>query len=313
VFHRIAIHILLLGAIFSQSAFAKAKLSSYSDLIVFGDSLSDMANACPRNSKKASLLCPLYSNQRFSDGKLWIEHLAEKFDLRLSASSKGGNNFAFGGAKSGPGSKTVPGLSTQVKTYLDKVGNQADPTALYVIWIGGNDFKDKFLSLSFLSNFEELLFDSLLEDIANSVTLLSRRGARQFLIPNLPPVHRTPMAGGILGGIAGIFTGLSWMRLNFDEKEEAYERDSSLQSLLNLGFETIIGNYNWNLGKRLLALEKEREIKIHHPDVFQLFKNVEEHYSRYGLESPKELFCFDKFHPSARGHEIIAEELGKSL
>jgi phospholipase/lecithinase/hemolysin len=288
-------------------------LASYSQLIVFGDSLSDMGNACPKgNMKKATVFCPLYSNQRFSDGQVWIEHLAKDLSLDLSPSSLGGNNFAFGGASSGYENGNIPGLRKQLETYLLKVQDSADPDALYVIWIGGNDFKNKFASFDFL-NLEELLFEDLLNEISNAVKRLSRKGAQHFLIPNLPPVHRTPIASGLLKGVVGVFTGLSMFFASEDKKGDIYEKDSTLRTLFDFGFEILIGNYNWELALRLETLREERLVTIHHPDIYHLFQDAEENPIVFGLETAHELFCFDMFHPSSKGHKIIAQEIAKSL
>lgn len=289
----------------SLSTLSLAKPKSYNGLVVFGDSLSDIGNACPKEGKQSFLLCPLYSNERFSDGKLWVEHLADKLKLKLSPSLDGGYNFAFGGAKSGWGTEAIPGLRTQVDRYLRKVGDKANDSALYVVWIGGNDFKDAFTKLSL--NFEKLMFKDLLDDITDNIKRLSRKGAKEFLVPNMPPIHKSPLATGILEKIMGVWTGLSWMVIDMDSED--FSSVGSPQNPLDLFIEGIIGHYNFNLARRLHLLEKEFKIKIYHPNVFHAFKELSENYKSLGLSSPEELFCFDKFHPSAKGHIILANEM----
>jgi phospholipase/lecithinase/hemolysin len=54
---------------------------AFEHLVVFGDSLSDTDNA-----------------GRFSNGPVWVEHLADRLGLKLSSSQTGGSNFAVGGS-----------------------------------------------------------------------------------------------------------------------------------------------------------------------------------------------------------------------
>ena len=54
----------------------------FSALVVLGDSLSDNGNA-----------------GRFSNGPVWVEHLAEALGLELRPSRLGGTNHAVGGAR----------------------------------------------------------------------------------------------------------------------------------------------------------------------------------------------------------------------
>jgi cholinesterase len=55
---------------------------TFDQLVVLGDSLSDMGNA-----------------GRFSNGPVWIEQLPQSLKLPLRASERGGQNFAVGGAR----------------------------------------------------------------------------------------------------------------------------------------------------------------------------------------------------------------------
>ncbi len=287
---------ILLILLCSFSHFANA---DYSKIVVFGDSLSDMGNACPKDYLQKPIFCALYPSGCFSNGKVWVEHLAEEWDLDLKTSRLGGYNFAFAGATSGWGTEETPGLRGQVHSYLEKTRDQADASALYIIWIGANDFKNKFMNTSLLFDVSELRFEEVIEDIYDAVIRLSRKGARNFLIPNLVPIHSTPLVSKTLLSLAGIFTGLSWF---------SFEK-----GVIDFVFEVLIDSYNWRLSKRMIALEKERMIKIHHPDLFHFFKKLEVHYKDYGLESTEDFFYLDQFHPSALGHKILAKELAKGL
>jgi outer membrane lipase/esterase len=89
---RLAILVALMG--FNGSGLGKEP-PVFEQLVVLGDSLSDMGNA-----------------GRFSNGPIWVEQLAEALKLPLKASQRGGHNFAVGGARTEIGPQS---LRTQVR------------------------------------------------------------------------------------------------------------------------------------------------------------------------------------------------------
>jgi len=82
---------------------------SYSDVYIFGDSLSDTSTTLNSN------------------GPLWPEYLAPQLGIPYDP----GTNFAISGSFSF-------GLANQVSAY-QATAAAADPNALYVVWAGGND------------------------------------------------------------------------------------------------------------------------------------------------------------------------------
>ena len=103
--------------------------SQFSHIVVFGDSLSDTGNLYALDP--SSVPASKYYQGRFSNGPVWVEYLAEA-DL-LDATLV---NNAYGGASTDGSSP--PGLQVQVSTYTATA--DVLPDALYVIWIGANDF-----------------------------------------------------------------------------------------------------------------------------------------------------------------------------
>jgi phospholipase/lecithinase/hemolysin len=72
------------------------------DIYVIGDSLSDQGNLFSATETELGTGAPAidhYSNGRFSDGLNFVDVIAEKMGVDLTASSSGGNNFAYGGAR----------------------------------------------------------------------------------------------------------------------------------------------------------------------------------------------------------------------
>ncbi|MEI8309882.1 MAG: SGNH/GDSL hydrolase family protein [Verrucomicrobiota bacterium] len=155
----------------------------FDNLVIFGDSLSDVGNLYARDSFPPS---PYWSG-RFSNGPVWIEQLAADLGMPAPTPSKvGGNNFAWGGAQTGTGFSTVPvilslvpNVSEQVQIYL--ATNVASPTALYVLWAGANDFFNGQTDPSIPA-----------DNIVAAVNTLETAGASNFLVLNLPPLGSTP-------------------------------------------------------------------------------------------------------------------------
>ena len=129
--------IVLLVAI-SSSLSAQA----FTDLFVFGDSLSDTGNVQVFSEGEIPP-STVYFEGRFSNGPVWIEYLATGLGLPTpEASQRGGNNFAYGGAQTGNGGSTifhsVPNVGSQILAFME-LGKTIDDTDLVVVWAGHND------------------------------------------------------------------------------------------------------------------------------------------------------------------------------
>lgn len=189
----------------SLTALAAQGATAYSNMYVFGDSLSDSGNDLLLTSGVPS---PLFysdgSNQgRFTNGLNYADRLAASFGLTLtpSASLGGGNNYAHGGARTDtiwPDLLAVGGLNfnAQIGSYLDNLkasGTAGDPNALYVLWIGSNDMADAFAGDP---NAVPGAIQNVVLDIAGALGALQTVGARNFLIGNLPDLSLTPLGRG---------------------------------------------------------------------------------------------------------------------
>jgi phospholipase/lecithinase/hemolysin len=102
------LQVMLLSGMLASAVPARAEI--FTELVVFGDSLSDTGNA-----------------GRFSNGPVWVEHLAKSLGLPLRPSRAGGTNHAVGGARAVGGPNE---LRAQVRGYLAERGGRADPRAV---------------------------------------------------------------------------------------------------------------------------------------------------------------------------------------
>jgi outer membrane lipase/esterase len=210
---------------------AQAATPTYDSLIVFGDSYCDVGNLYLATGG-AEPAAPYY-NMRFSNGPLWVDHVAGFLGVPLTAYLAGGTDYAFGGAwVTQPQSITgVPSVPEQVEIYLSQHGGKADPKALYVLEGGGNDILDTTTGTP-----EELGYD-IARGIADSESLLRHAGARHFVIPDLFNVGLLPAAAGNVSFAAAASTAANkWEDelLGFEEPlQGVYILRMNVFSLLN--------------------------------------------------------------------------------
>jgi len=171
---------------------------AYSAIYVFGDSYCDVGNVfiATGGTPQPQPPSPPYYFGRFSNGPIWVEHVASAMSLPMQPYLAGGTDYAFGGAwvtqPQVTPQGTVPDVPQQVGLYLSQHGGKADPSALYVLEGGGNDILG---SLSTGISAQQLGFQIAL-GIAESELLLRRAGARNFLIPDLINIGLFPAAQG---------------------------------------------------------------------------------------------------------------------
>ncbi len=168
------------------------------DIFVFGDSLSDTGNLfaltngvsgpvfTPDPSKSPRLPTPPCFEGRASNGPVWIEQFAAGWGASAPLpAALGGTNYAFIGAVTGPGSTPlspfIPSVYGQAQLYLG-AGRVAAADDLFVVWGGANDFF-----------YGQSDWTIPVGNIVDAIELLHREaGATNFLVPNLPPLDRTP-------------------------------------------------------------------------------------------------------------------------
>jgi hypothetical protein len=152
----------------------------FTGLVDFGDSLTDVGNRYAA-SGGTDPTSPPYDAGRWSNGPLWIEHLAAGLDLpALTPSALGGNDYAAadaGTAATGYAHNGSANIGTQIGAYL-ATHPTIDGGQLFVIWGGTNDFgpHSKPDPTATVAN------------LAAEITELAQAGAKQFLVPNLMPL-----------------------------------------------------------------------------------------------------------------------------
>ena len=200
---------------------------TFSNMVVFGDSLSDTGNLFIATGGTQPPAGQPYFNGRFSDGPLWVESLAAGLNLPLASNPYlvGGNNYAFAGARTGT-SSSPPGLLAQVGGLWGPTHPLADQAALYVVVAGGNDLRDARSVPGSTAASRQAAAQAAATNVFNSVALLAARGARHVLIANLPDLGATPEAA--LPGLTAQSTDVT---LRFNALIGAFE--ASLEALFS--------------------------------------------------------------------------------
>jgi phospholipase/lecithinase/hemolysin len=219
-FQAAALAMSLAGASLLTERSLAQQAPTFTKLFVFGDSLSDDGNIAHRVRDEFGFSYPSsnfdYSNYRFTDdlytspasnlySGVWHEQLARSFlNLAVARNSlDGGVDYAFGGATTRDGQTdrtiinnpfpfgggdftiTIDNMGKQVADYLGS--NTPDPNALYLLWGGGNDLFDDSSATNVTATAGR---------VRTLVDRLALAGARNFLVPNVPPLGAVPNSLG---------------------------------------------------------------------------------------------------------------------
>jgi phospholipase/lecithinase/hemolysin len=290
---------------------------AFSQVIVFGDSLSDDGNIAHRARDLVGFSYPSsnfnYSDYRFTDDTntspaanlytgTWHEQLAKTFLSLAKATNSldGGTDYAFGGATTKDGTQdrtvinnpfpfsggdftiTIDNMGKQIADYL--ASHTPDANALYILWGGGNDLFDDHSAQNVV-------------DTANRVGVLIQRlanaGARNFLVPNVPPLGAVPNSFG----------------------------DPNRVAELNLAS----ANYRGQLKAVLASAGNGIPIQVYGLDVWLDLIRILGQPRRYGFlnttvpaqdqsgVNPDTYLFWDDIHPTTGGHHQLASEANRLL
>jgi len=177
----------------------------YSNIYIFGDSLSDVGNVQnvystlphPPGAPTSIPGAPYDSAGRASNGPIYIDTLAQGLGFQATPSTSGGNDYAYGGARTryqvfGP---PFMGILDQIAVFRTTPGS-ADAGALYVVWGGANNLQDIIMGKT-----QDVLGNPIpgagatIADLVGGILGLYAEGARSILVPNAPDLALTPRVG----------------------------------------------------------------------------------------------------------------------
>ncbi len=320
----------LLAAAFTVSA------SGYSNIYVFGDSLSDNGNL--------NALDPASTyGERFTNGPVAVEVVAAALGFSLTpslhlAGGTSGNNFAIAGAKAvdEDGNEATPdiNLPTQVNAFLQINGGSAPSDALYVVLIGGNDIRAAREIRSgavFAATAEERqairqAANESLKAAANSeiaqIKKLIAAGAQHILVANAPDIGAIPETDLVVAGLLA----------NAQTKQQ--ERKATRMPKVTT---KLSAKFNRKLDRKLARTEKETGIDFIEYDLFSFLSDQIDNAEDYGYTNTDDacaymlsqggalhpecdgyvtatgFLFYDEIHPTTAAHQAAGIEIVETL
>jgi phospholipase/lecithinase/hemolysin len=306
---------LVAGSTFGQTA------PAFSQIIVFGDSLSDTGNVRDRTDSKSGGVVKFpggsfnYSDGRWTNSSdtdpgsatyvgVWHEQLARTF-LTLPAATfslGGGFNYAFGGATTNNGTHNETVVSTSafgdVTITIDDMGRQMDdylgshpidPNALYIVWGGGNDlFNDDSVANVFATA----------ERATALMTRLANAGAKYIMVPNVPPLGIIPEYAGTPSKQRSLSRAASDYRQVLSADLNAATADLALQGITPTLYPLDV----WTNTVRVMT----------YPSRYG-FINVNSSVQGNSDANPDQYLFWDKKHPTTAGHYWTAKGANDAL
>jgi outer membrane lipase/esterase len=289
---------------------AVASAAPITSLYVFGDSLSDQGNGFILTGG----FPPAPYAQRASNGPVAVERLAADLGIALAPAALGGTNYAVVGAATGlvliPGSSPPAfvdniaaisygqpallgtSLLNQVAEFL-LTGPVIDPAgSLFFVWGGANDFS---------INPSAQTAVNAATNIATAINALYLDGARQFLVPNLPDLSRTP----------------------YGQALPPFER---------AGLQALTVGFNNTLAAALSALSGLPGIDITTVDTFALVNTILANPGAFGFSNvsspcltgdfaagavicpnPGTFVFWDSLHPTTAAHGVLGDAFARAV
>lgn len=266
------------------SAPARAAAVDFTNVVVFGDSLSDVGNTA--NHWLAGLASffgddtfDAVTNGRFSNGPVWVEYLSTNLGLPGSASSRsdtGGDNYAHGGARTGSGTLTlgvIDNLGQQISDYIGS--NNPTGNELFVVWGGGNDLLDEANSPATIRN-----------NMSAHITALANDGASRFLVMNLPRLGDIPRNRGTVN------------QATLNSQSSTY---NSLLATEVTSLESAMG-----IDITLFDVETTFDRLLTDPGAFG-FTNTTQSAFQTNASNPDQYVFWDEIHPTTAAHAVLAD------
>ncbi len=312
---------LLISAIGNRAPLrAQLIAPSFTQIIVFGDSLSDTGNVRDRTDSTSggTINYPSqtfnYSDGRFTNSSdtdpssityvgLWHEQLARTF-LHIPAATfslNGGFNYAFGGARTEDGVRAIAIVPTPIGDLvinIDDMGRQMDrylfnnpidPNALYIIWGGANDmFNDD----------SPANVTATATRVTNLVGRLANAGAQHILVPNLPPLGALP---------ASAEDQQTVLDRNSASASFRTQLDADLTAMLNsIAPQGITPNvYRVDVWRNMIRLFSNPAVNG--------FTNTQTEAQGNQSANPDQFLFWDGVHPTTAGHYWAAQAANAAL
>lgn len=303
--------ITLTGLCLSSTGFT----TPYSELYVFGDSLSDSGNLS--GLKFTNRVGPDYQNSAFAD--IAIEHTATALGITLApltsggfasnVAANGGTNHAVGGNQSDqilasvdsvgtytPGIANPPQPIPPFPSFIFRTGiGMANPDALYYINGGGNDvLQNNTAGIAATGS-----------NLVGAAEALTTRGATTIVISNLPDVSQSP-ATVVQGSAVQAAVLQTVTQVNTDILTQANASDANILIMDTFGINRDIINNPERFGFTTYGSQLSAVCFDNIQDAVCSLTPVDGQIS--STAPNPDLFAFnDAIHPSASAQAILGD------
>jgi outer membrane lipase/esterase len=275
-----------------------ANAAAIDDIVFFGDSLSDTGNVWYATGgfppfpyyQGSSGGPPDFTGGQWSGpgGPSWPTLFASTFSLVATPSLVGGNNYAWGGARTGVNADPSgpPGLDQQVMLY-QLSGSQPDARTLVSIMIGGNDVANNLGDAAALQ--------AGISSIITQMAHLYGMGVRQFVVSNVPDVGATPRFQAEDAEIPGAAAFATFWTMQWNAALETAVGQLQLPG-------AVISYFDF------FSFSRD-------PELLALFANTTDACLTDSsiCSDPASYFYWDSFHPSSTSHALLAEKLRQTV
>lgn len=302
-------------ALFAVALVSGAAAQRIDKIVFFGDSLTDSGNNFLLTGQSTTIPFPLtpaaYSydigGHQYSNGMVWSQYLAKDLGLphsglphfQIHASTD--SNYAIGEARSRPNASpsTIFDLTQQVQIFIADTNGTVPPNTLIAIWIGANDLEDALDALKTdpSGGTSEVILQEATASVLANLQDLYQRGARMFLIANIPDLSKTPYVR---------FLGLTDPTIPPIVSQMTSEFNTALESVAS-GFSASPGMQYFQLFDANALLD----LVISSPGKFQLLDAIDRCTvplvkSNAICKMPDSYLFWDATHPTTAGHHVIA-------
>jgi phospholipase/lecithinase/hemolysin len=264
----------LAAALLLGLATGPLRADPFTQIVVFGDSLSDVGDVFAAAGKPP----PPYFNGHYSNGPIWVERLAARLGVPAPTPALlGGTDYAFGGAETGTGYSPagIPNVLTQVSAYL--AVHTPAKGQVFAVWAGANNFFD--------GQTNPLV---PVADIGSAISMLAANGAKQFIVPNYSNLASTPYGHSLPPADQQGLTALT----------QGYNQALAVE----------MAQLQTSLGVRIAQPDNYGKFQsvIANPGAYG-FTNVTTSALQDGVLSGQGYLFWDPVHPTTAGHQIIAD------
>lgn len=242
-----------------------------------------------------------------TNGATWVEQLARGKGLSgntrpaLRNPGKKASNYAVGGARASDYSCRF-NLENQLNAYLTDFPAEISANTLIVFEIGSNDVRDALAAYAVDPIESSYIITAAIENIGNAVSTLYAKGARKFLLMNVPAIGETPAVKTLDILYPGTAVGADILANVFNSGLK------SLQSLLN-----------WlpGIDVRILDIYSLLYEIIGDPASFGIL-NIDDacvtpNVPPFTCKRPDTYLFWDGIHPTKAVHEIMAQRAAEVL